>query len=111
MRCKANYRKRLKNSEKITPKSGRLLPVSATNAITPERSTSARAASSKSPWQSARDSKAERIRQFAGALAAGVAPEEIKHVAILGITTLGFPEAMRALTWMGDCLGSNDSET
>ena len=45
------------------------------------------------------------------ALAAGIAPEEIKHVAILSITTLGFPEAMRALTWIGDCLSPEDDST
>lgn len=38
------------------------------------------------------------------ALAKGITPEEINHVAVLAITTLGFPEAMRALTWIGDCL-------
>lgn len=42
------------------------------------------------------------------ALAAGVSPEEINHVAVLAITTLGFPEAMRALTWIGDCLSAEE---
>lgn len=41
------------------------------------------------------------------ALAASVTPEEIKHVAVLGITTLGFPSAVRALTWIGDDLKSS----
>ena len=41
------------------------------------------------------------------ALATSVTPEEIKHVAILGITTLGFPSAIRALTWIGDDIGSS----
>lgn len=45
------------------------------------------------------------------ALAAGVNPEEIRHVVVLAITTLGFPEAMRAMTWIGDYLGNSDSET
>ncbi len=36
------------------------------------------------------------------ALAAGITSEEMKHVAVLAITTLGFPAAMRALTWMND---------
>ena len=40
------------------------------------------------------------------ALAAGVKPEEIRHVALLGITTLGFPASMRALTWISDRSGS-----
>lgn len=38
------------------------------------------------------------------ALDAEITPEEIKHVAVLAITTIGFPESMRALTWIGDCL-------
>ncbi len=38
------------------------------------------------------------------ALAEGIAPEEIRHVAVLAITTLGFPAAERALTWIGDGL-------
>lgn len=36
------------------------------------------------------------------ALAAGVKADEIRHVALLGVTTLGFPASMRALTWIGD---------
>lgn len=42
------------------------------------------------------------------AIAAGLTPEEIRHVAVLGITTLGFPNTMRALTWIGDCLDSSE---
>ncbi len=42
------------------------------------------------------------------ALAAEISPEEIKHVAVLSITTLGFPEAMRALTWIEDNLSDAD---
>jgi alkylhydroperoxidase/carboxymuconolactone decarboxylase family protein YurZ len=38
------------------------------------------------------------------ALAAGITPEEIKHVAVLAITTIGLPASMRALTWIGDGL-------
>lgn len=45
------------------------------------------------------------------ALTAGVAPEEIKHVAVLGITTLGLPSTMRALTWIGDGLEPQDDST
>ncbi len=41
------------------------------------------------------------------ALDAGITLEEIKHVAVLGITTLGFPSTMRALTWVGDDLKSS----
>ena len=42
------------------------------------------------------------------ALAQGVTPEEIKHVAVLAVTTLGLPSAMRALTWIGDELGAGE---
>lgn len=42
------------------------------------------------------------------ALATGVTPEEINHVAMLAVTTLGFPAAMRALTWIGDCSESDE---
>lgn len=38
------------------------------------------------------------------ALAAGVSPEEIRHTAVLAVTTIGFPSAVRALTWIDDCL-------
>jgi alkylhydroperoxidase/carboxymuconolactone decarboxylase family protein YurZ len=33
---------------------------------------------------------------------AGITDEELAHVCVLAITTLGFPAAMRALTWVGD---------
>ena len=36
------------------------------------------------------------------ALAEGVAGEELEHVAFLAITTLGWPRAIRALTWIRD---------
>ena len=36
------------------------------------------------------------------ARAAGVTMDEINHVALLAITTLGFPSATRAMTWIGD---------
>lgn len=45
------------------------------------------------------------------ALAAGITPEEMKHVAVLGITTLGLPSTMRALTWIGDGLEPQDDST
>ncbi len=38
------------------------------------------------------------------ALAAGASREEIEHVALLAITTLGFPRAMTGLAWMRDVL-------
>lgn len=34
--------------------------------------------------------------------AEGLSPEDLEHVALLGITTLGWPRAMRALTWVWD---------
>jgi len=33
---------------------------------------------------------------------AGITADEINHVALLAITTLGFPSATRAMTWIGD---------
>ena len=35
-------------------------------------------------------------------LAEGLAREELEHVAYLAITTLGWPRAIRALTWIRD---------
>ena len=32
----------------------------------------------------------------------GVSQEEMEHVAVLAVTTLGFPAAMRAFTWIND---------
>lgn len=36
------------------------------------------------------------------ALEEGIAPEALKQVAMLAIPTLGFPQAVRALTWIED---------
>ena len=36
------------------------------------------------------------------ARSAGVTVDEIDHVALLAVTTLGFPAAARAMTWIGD---------
>lgn len=36
------------------------------------------------------------------AMTESVPAEEIKHVALLSIPTLGFPQAVKALTWIGD---------
>jgi len=36
------------------------------------------------------------------ALASGITVEEMKHVAVLAVTTLGFPATMRGLTWIDD---------
>lgn len=36
------------------------------------------------------------------ALAAGLSADEITHAGLLGVTTLGWPSTMRALTWISD---------
>ncbi|RMG61694.1 MAG: carboxymuconolactone decarboxylase family protein [Calditrichaeota bacterium] len=38
------------------------------------------------------------------ALAAGATPEEIRHVALMSLPTLGLPSMMAALTWVNDVL-------
>ncbi len=35
-------------------------------------------------------------------LAEGLSPEELKHVALLAIPTLGLPQAVKGLTWIED---------
>ena len=42
--------------------------------------------------------------QVRNAVAEGVTEEEIRHVVLLGLTTLGFPASMAALTWVNDIL-------
>tara|TARA_Y100000031_G_C8077795_1_gene318212 strand:- start:172 stop:495 length:324 start_codon:yes stop_codon:yes gene_type:complete len=37
--------------------------------------------------------------------AEGISDEEIYHASILAITTLGWPQAMAALSWINDVLG------
>ena len=39
------------------------------------------------------------------ALAEGVEPAEMRHVAALAIPTLGLPAAVKAMTWIDDILG------
>lgn len=34
----------------------------------------------------------------------GATPDEIRHVAILAVTALGFPASMRAMTWVNDTI-------
>lgn len=41
------------------------------------------------------------------ALEAGATAEEIYHVVLLGVTTLGFPHTVAALTWVADDLKVN----
>jgi 4-carboxymuconolactone decarboxylase len=43
-------------------------------------------------------------------LEAGATAEEIYHLVLLGVTTLGFPHTVAALTWVGDDL-KNDRRT
>ncbi|MHA1544270.1 MAG: carboxymuconolactone decarboxylase family protein [Alphaproteobacteria bacterium] len=38
------------------------------------------------------------------ALAEGLSPEDLRHVGLLAIPTMGFPKAMAALTWIEDLL-------
>ena len=38
------------------------------------------------------------------AIEAGATPDEVRHAALLAITTLGFPGAMAALSWVEDVL-------
>ncbi|HLV82125.1 MAG TPA: carboxymuconolactone decarboxylase family protein [Chthonomonadaceae bacterium] len=40
------------------------------------------------------------------ALDAGATPDEIRHVILLALTTIGFPSMMAALTWVEDILRS-----
>ena len=40
--------------------------------------------------------------QVRNALAEGITPEEIRHVVVLGLTTIGFPASMAALSWIDD---------
>jgi alkylhydroperoxidase/carboxymuconolactone decarboxylase family protein YurZ len=38
-------------------------------------------------------------------LKAGLTPPELRHVALLAITTLGWPSAVAALSWINDIVG------
>ena len=40
------------------------------------------------------------------ALAEGITAEELRHVMLLSITTLGLPAAVKAMTWIDDILGT-----
>ncbi len=42
--------------------------------------------------------------QVRKALEAGLSPDELRHVAILALPTIGFPPAMAALSWIEDLL-------
>jgi len=43
------------------------------------------------------------------ALEAGASPREIRHLVLLGLTTLGFPSTIAATTWIEDVLEKKDS--
>lgn len=43
------------------------------------------------------------------ALEVGASVEEIRHVVLLGVTTLGFPQTVAALTWVEDDLQDDPS--
>jgi 4-carboxymuconolactone decarboxylase len=40
------------------------------------------------------------------ALEAGATPEELRHTAILAVTTIGFPSMMKGLAWVEDVIAS-----
>lgn len=41
-------------------------------------------------------------------LQSGLTPEDIRHVVLLGMTTLGFPKTIAALSWVEDLLQDNE---
>jgi AhpD family alkylhydroperoxidase len=44
------------------------------------------------------------------ALDAGATPEEVRHVVVLALTTIGFPNMVAAMTWVEDVLGGSLGE-
>lgn len=44
------------------------------------------------------------------ALEAGASPEEIRQVALLAVTTLGFPTMMAVLSWIDDTLNGDSKK-
>jgi len=44
------------------------------------------------------------------ALEMGISPEEIRHVTMLALTTLGFPVSVKAYTWVNDILDLHAAE-
>lgn len=40
----------------------------------------------------------------------GISPEELRQVALLGISTIGFPNAVAAMTWIDDLVGVKKDE-
>jgi alkylhydroperoxidase/carboxymuconolactone decarboxylase family protein YurZ len=45
------------------------------------------------------------------ALADGLHPEDLRHVAVLAIPTLGLPQATKGLTWIEDIAGRGAAES
>ena len=43
------------------------------------------------------------------ALDMGISPDEIRHVTLLALTTLGFPVTIKAYTWINDILDREGS--
>ena len=48
--------------------------------------------------------------QVRKALDAGLQPDEIRHAVLLGLTAIGFPRMMAAMTWAEDIIGRTDSK-
>jgi 4-carboxymuconolactone decarboxylase len=40
------------------------------------------------------------------ALSAGATPEELRHVVVMAVPTVGFPTTVAAFTWLADVLGA-----
>jgi len=44
------------------------------------------------------------------ALDAGATPEELRHAALQALTTIGFPNMMKGLSWVEDVIGEHEEE-
>jgi alkylhydroperoxidase/carboxymuconolactone decarboxylase family protein YurZ len=44
------------------------------------------------------------------ALHSGLSPDELRHVAVLAITTIGWPAAYAAFTWIEDMMDEDEEE-
>jgi 4-carboxymuconolactone decarboxylase len=42
------------------------------------------------------------------AIAAGATPDEVRHVAVLAVTTCGFPTAIAGIGWIDDVLAAGE---
>jgi alkylhydroperoxidase/carboxymuconolactone decarboxylase family protein YurZ len=58
----------------------------------------------------AADSEGATHSHVRRALAEGIGAEELDHVALLAVTTLGWPKAMRGLNWVRDVTRQSWSE-